>query len=96
MAIDGQVRITANPHIFLKVDKVRVFTFSADPTFHARREDFQEKLVKALDAILATTATRTKAVKGIFCGKPPSWWTAKHQGKKAGAYTAARYMGAMG
>jgi len=81
--IKGQVRITANPDIFLRATCVRMFVFSADPSFHAKRRDFQEELTDALNPILKDAKVRTKAAKGIFGGKLPAWWSAEDQGDAA-------------
>jgi len=81
--IAGQVRITANPDIFLQASCVRSFVFSADPTFHANRQAFQEQLVSVLAPLLKDPKTRTVAAKGIFGGSLPSWWTDEDQSKKA-------------
>merc|ERR1712113_1235488 len=43
--IEGQVRITFNPDIFLRATYARMFTFSADPTYHKNRPDFIRDLV---------------------------------------------------
>ena len=43
-AISGQVRICFNPSVFMRAQYARLFTYSADPTFHERREKFQEDL----------------------------------------------------
>eukprot|EP01062_Namystynia_karyoxenos_P054967 TRINITY_DN455_c0_g1_i1.p1 TRINITY_DN455_c0_g1~~TRINITY_DN455_c0_g1_i1.p1 ORF type:complete len:650 (+),score=228.05 TRINITY_DN455_c0_g1_i1:93-2042(+) len=77
--IAGQIRITANPDIFLRATCVRMFVYSADPTFHAKRPAFQEKLVAALEPIVGDAAVRTKAARGIFGGKLPAWWKADDQ-----------------
>ena len=44
VAIEGQVRITLNPDVFLRATTARMFTFSADPTFNENRPEFQEEL----------------------------------------------------
>eukprot|EP01065_Artemidia_motanka_P017684 TRINITY_DN2112_c0_g1_i1.p1 TRINITY_DN2112_c0_g1~~TRINITY_DN2112_c0_g1_i1.p1 ORF type:complete len:664 (+),score=206.11 TRINITY_DN2112_c0_g1_i1:60-1994(+) len=77
--IKGQIRITANPDVFLRATCVRMFVYSADPTFHARRPEFQEKLVSVLEPILGDSEVRTKAARGIFGGKLPKWWKADDQ-----------------
>eukprot|EP00406_Dinophysis_acuminata_P018692 CAMPEP_0179336896 /NCGR_PEP_ID=MMETSP0797-20121207/67309_1 /TAXON_ID=47934 /ORGANISM="Dinophysis acuminata, Strain DAEP01" /LENGTH=558 /DNA_ID=CAMNT_0021050457 /DNA_START=65 /DNA_END=1741 /DNA_ORIENTATION=+ len=89
--IEGQVRITFNPDVFLRATYARMFTFSADPTYHKNRPDFIRDLVGLLEPILKDEAVRTKAAKGIFGGKPPDWWTPEDQSDKA-AMPAARYM----
>lgn len=88
--IAGQIRITANPDIFLRATCVRMFVYSADPTFHEKRGAFQEKLVAALDPILSDADVRTKAARGIFGGKLPAWWKADDQSGLA-KMPAARY-----
>ena len=45
--IKGQVRIVAHPAIFMKATYVRMYVYSADPTYHSMREAFQ---VRALPA----------------------------------------------
>ncbi|CAK9034805.1 unnamed protein product [Durusdinium trenchii] len=79
VAIEGQVRITLNPDVFLRATTARMFTFSADPTFHKNRADFQEELKSMLEPILGSEAVRRKAAKGIFGGDPPEWWSAEDQ-----------------
>jgi len=91
-ALQGQVRITANPHAFLKVECVRMFSFAADPTYFEARKDFQTKLVAALDPVLGDEDTRKRAVNGIFSGKPPAWWTPEDQGDTAAAFPHWRYV----
>jgi len=88
--IAGQIRITANPDIFLRATCVRMFVYSADPTFHAKRPAFQEKLVAALEPILGDAEVRTKAARGIFGGKLPTWWKADDQSDLA-KIAPARY-----
>jgi len=75
----GQVRITVNPDVFLRASCVRMFVYSADPTFHANRCKFQAKLRDLLDDILDSDNSRAKAAKGIFGGKLPSWWSSEDQ-----------------
>ncbi|CAE6960143.1 trip12 [Symbiodinium natans] len=81
--IEGQVRITLNPDVFLRATTARMFTFSADPTFHKNRPDFQEELKSLLEPILGTEAVRKKAASGIFGGDPPDWWSAEDQSDMA-------------
>mmetsp|Transcript_9958 Transcript_9958/g.22206 ORF Transcript_9958/g.22206 Transcript_9958/m.22206 type:complete len:559 (-) Transcript_9958:154-1830(-) len=81
--IKGQVRITLNPDVFLRARYVRMFTFSADPTYHGNRTTFIKELVALLDPILKDEKVRTMAAKGIFGGKPPDWWTAEDQSELA-------------
>eukprot|EP00658_Telonema_sp_P-2_P072319 TRINITY_DN61474_c0_g1_i1.p1 TRINITY_DN61474_c0_g1~~TRINITY_DN61474_c0_g1_i1.p1 ORF type:complete len:497 (+),score=126.85 TRINITY_DN61474_c0_g1_i1:144-1634(+) len=40
--ITGQIRITANPDIFLRATCVRMFVYSADPSYHAKRPEFMK------------------------------------------------------
>lgn len=89
-AIEGQVRITFNPDVFLRATLVRLFTFSADPTYHKNRPAFIKELIGLLDPILGDEKLRTKAATGIFGGKPPEWWTAEDQSELA-AMPASRY-----
>jgi len=78
-AIQGQIRITFNPDVFLRATTARMFTYSADPTFHKNRPKFQEELKSLLEPVLGSGAVRKKAAKGIFGGEPPSWWSAEDQ-----------------
>jgi len=88
--IKGQVRITFNPDVFLRATLARLFTFSADPTYHANRPAFIRDLVGLLEPILGDEEVRVKAATGIFGGKPPEWWTPEDQSELA-AMPAARY-----
>jgi len=90
-AIQGQVRITLNPDIFLRANLSRLFSFSADPTYSSNRTVFIKELVGLLEPILGDKDTRVKAATGIFGGKPPEWWTPEDQSDKA-AMPASRYM----
>eukprot|EP00667_Euglena_gracilis_P006201 EG_transcript_6249 len=49
--IHGQVRICAHPAVFMRAACVRMYVYSADPSFHSMRQAFQEKLTKLLDPI---------------------------------------------
>lgn len=89
-SIEGQVRITLNPDVFLRATYARMFTFSADPTYHANRADFIQELVGLLEPILGDEAVRKKAANGIFGGKPPEWWTPEDQSELA-SMSASRY-----
>lgn len=89
-AIQGQVRITFSPDIFLRAQYARMFTYSADQTYHENRPEFMADLVGLLEPILKDEKVRTKAATGIFGGKPPDWWTAEDQSDLA-AMPAARY-----
>eukprot|EP00929_Paragymnodinium_shiwhaense_P117603 TRINITY_DN8840_c0_g1_i1.p1 TRINITY_DN8840_c0_g1~~TRINITY_DN8840_c0_g1_i1.p1 ORF type:complete len:560 (-),score=139.54 TRINITY_DN8840_c0_g1_i1:260-1939(-) len=89
--IQGQVRITLNPDVFLRATYARMFTFSADPTYHGNRSAFIGELVGLLEPILGDESLREKAAKGIFGGKPPEWWTPEDQSDLA-AMPASRYM----
>lgn len=88
--LKGQVRITANPDFLLQATSCRMFVFSADPTYHAKRTAFQAKLTAALEPILGDAATRTKAAKGICGGTLPEWWSSDDQGDAA-KMAASRY-----
>jgi len=88
--IQGQVRITFNPDVFLRAIYARLFTYSADPTYHANRPAFIKELVGLLEPILGDEKLRTKAATGIFGGKPPEWWTPEDQSELA-AMPASRY-----
>jgi hypothetical protein len=88
--IEGQVRITLNPDVFLRATYARMFTYSADPTYSKNRQTFIKELVGLLEPILGDEDVRVKAAKGIFGGKPPKWWTPEDQSDKA-AMPLARY-----
>lgn len=88
--IEGQVRITLNPDVFLRATYARMFTYSADPTYSKNRPTFIKELVGLLEPILGDEDVRVKAAKGIFGGKPPKWWTPEDQSDKA-AMPLARY-----
>ena len=88
--IEGQVRITANPDVFLQAKCVRMFTFSADSTFHNNRVLFQQALTEVLSPLLSGEAVRVKAARGIFGGSLPEWWTPEDQGS-ASKMEASRY-----
>lgn len=88
--IQGQVRITLNPDVFLRATYARMFTYSADPTYHAGRPAFIKSLVELLTDVLGDEDGRTKAAKGIFGGKPPEWWTPEDQSDLA-AMPASRF-----
>eukprot|EP01012_Entosiphon_sulcatum_P014903 TRINITY_DN19924_c0_g1_i1.p1 TRINITY_DN19924_c0_g1~~TRINITY_DN19924_c0_g1_i1.p1 ORF type:complete len:577 (+),score=93.68 TRINITY_DN19924_c0_g1_i1:233-1963(+) len=77
--IAGQVRIVCHPAVWMRATYVRMFVYSADPTFHSRREAFQDKLTKLLHPILGSDDTRYEAAKGIFNGNLPSWWASSDQ-----------------
>mmetsp|Transcript_61820 Transcript_61820/g.75788 ORF Transcript_61820/g.75788 Transcript_61820/m.75788 type:complete len:556 (-) Transcript_61820:131-1798(-) len=83
VAIEGQVRITLNPDVFLRATTARMFTFPADPTFNKNRRKFQEELKSLLEPVLGSEAVRRKAAKGIFGGDPPAWWSAEDQSDMA-------------
>eukprot|EP01062_Namystynia_karyoxenos_P014827 TRINITY_DN1535_c0_g1_i1.p1 TRINITY_DN1535_c0_g1~~TRINITY_DN1535_c0_g1_i1.p1 ORF type:complete len:643 (+),score=206.51 TRINITY_DN1535_c0_g1_i1:99-2027(+) len=70
----GQVRITCNPDYFLRATCVRMFTASADKKFHEGREEFQKKLVEALQCILGDKEVRRKAAQGVWGDELPDWW----------------------
>eukprot|EP01063_Lacrimia_lanifica_P024869 TRINITY_DN32688_c0_g1_i1.p1 TRINITY_DN32688_c0_g1~~TRINITY_DN32688_c0_g1_i1.p1 ORF type:complete len:674 (+),score=285.83 TRINITY_DN32688_c0_g1_i1:57-2024(+) len=91
--LQGQVRITANPEVFLQAGAVRMFLYSADKTFHVNRKGFQEELVDVLEPILGGTAQRVKAATGIFGGPPPPWWSSEDQAEEA-KMTLSRYAAA--
>mmetsp|Transcript_18579 Transcript_18579/g.29790 ORF Transcript_18579/g.29790 Transcript_18579/m.29790 type:complete len:562 (+) Transcript_18579:56-1741(+) len=88
--IEGQVRITLNPDVFLRATYSRLFTYSADPTYHKNRPEFVKELVGLLEPILKDEKVRTKAATGIFGGKPPDWWSAEDQ-SEAAAMPASRF-----
>merc|ERR1712086_833746 len=65
-AIEGQVRITLNPDVFLQARYARMFTFSADPTYHKNRPEFIKALVALLEPVIGDESVRRKAATGIF------------------------------
>lgn len=69
--IQGQVRITLNPDVFLRATYARMFTYSADPTYNNNRPAFIKELVELLEPILGDEDVRIKAATGIFGGEPP-------------------------
>eukprot|EP00667_Euglena_gracilis_P008044 EG_transcript_8141 len=73
--IHGQVRICAHPAVFMRAAYVRMYVYSADPTFHAKRQAFQEELTNLLDPILGSAEARREAAEGIFDGEVPAWFT---------------------
>merc|ERR1712232_1043510 len=50
--IQGQVRITFHPDVFLQARYARLFTFSADPTYHDNRPEFIKELIGLLEPVL--------------------------------------------
>lgn len=90
VAVEGQVRITLNPDVFLRATYARMFSYSADPTYHGNRTAFIEEVVGLLSPMLKDEEVRMKAATGIFGGKPPAWWTAEDQSDMA-AMPASRY-----
>ena len=89
-ALKGQVRITANPDVFLQAACVRMFLYSADPSFHEKRKAFQSKLVGVLSPLLGGEKERIKAATGIFGGAPPEWWSSEAQEEES-KMSASRY-----
>lgn len=79
----GQARIVAHPKYFMQANQTRMFVASADPTFHANRQAFQEELIGLLKLILGQPALRTKAAQGIYGGTLPSWWSDEDQRQHA-------------
>jgi hypothetical protein len=84
--IQGQVRIVAHPAVFMRATHVRMFVYSADPTFHAARHAFQDALVRLLDPILGSDDARREAAEGIFDGEVPPWFTTADQSAAAKVY----------
>ena len=74
--IEGQVRIVCNPSVFMRGNAVRMYVYSADPSFHANRPLFQKELTALLDPIIGCPSVRTAAAKGIYGGSLPSWFVA--------------------
>jgi hypothetical protein len=81
--LTGQVRIVCHPSIFMRASAVRMFVYSADPTFHDNRSKFQDELVELLDPILGSDDVRVKAATGIHGGDLPSWYDSASQRDKA-------------
>mmetsp|Transcript_58618 Transcript_58618/g.168307 ORF Transcript_58618/g.168307 Transcript_58618/m.168307 type:complete len:523 (+) Transcript_58618:1-1569(+) len=75
----GQARVVAHPKYFMRADSVRMYVASADPTFHAHREEFQKELVGLLSVILGEPELRQRAATGVYGGSLPSWWSAEDQ-----------------
>lgn len=49
--LEGQVRILVHPSIFMRAATCRLFVYSADPTFHEKRDAFQVSYNSFLVAI---------------------------------------------
>lgn len=81
--IQGQVRICCNPQIFMRATFVRMFTYSADPTFHKNREAFQDALTYLLYPILGSDDVREDAARGIMGGELPAWYSSEDQSEEA-------------
>eukprot|EP00444_Apocalathium_aciculiferum_P032405 CAMPEP_0183493172 /NCGR_PEP_ID=MMETSP0370-20130417/183312_1 /TAXON_ID=268820 /ORGANISM="Peridinium aciculiferum, Strain PAER-2" /LENGTH=591 /DNA_ID=CAMNT_0025686513 /DNA_START=3 /DNA_END=1779 /DNA_ORIENTATION=- len=88
--VEGQVRITLNPDVFLRASYARMFTYSADPTYYKNRPEFIKEMIGLLDPILGDADVRVEAARGIFGGEPPEWWTPEDQSEMA-AMPAARF-----
>eukprot|EP00760_Papus_ankaliazontas_P001921 PhM_4_TR10735/c0_g2_i1/m.81976 len=85
--IAGQVRIVCNPSVFMRGNAVRMYVYSADPTYHSQRSKFQEDMSALLTPIIGTSEVRTRAAKGIYGGELPSWFNPddhEEQKKKKG------------
>uniref|UniRef100_A0A7S1R3X4 WWE domain-containing protein n=1 Tax=Neobodo designis TaxID=312471 RepID=A0A7S1R3X4_NEODS len=74
--IKGQVRIVPNPSVFMRGNAVRMYVYSADPTFHAGRQAFQKELTELLTPIIGAPEVRTVAAQGIYGGVLPAWFNA--------------------
>lgn len=72
--IQGQVRMVVNPRWFLSSKQVRIYTYSADQSFHENRHAYHKALRELLDPILGEHEARVAAATGIYDGKLPSWW----------------------
>lgn len=70
----GQVRIVCHPTAFVNPESTELYTYSADPTFHAQRTEFQKKLKGLLKPVLGTADARRRAALGIFGGTLPQWF----------------------
>lgn len=75
--IQGQVRMVVNPRWFLSSKQIRIYTYSADQSFHENRHKYHEALRELLDPILGEPEARIAAATGIYDGKLPSWWSEK-------------------
>jgi hypothetical protein len=85
--IVGQVRVVPNPSVFMRGNAVRMYVYSADPTFHAGRTHFQQELIKLLEPIIGLPSVRVKAAQGIYDGQLPGWFVSddfEAQQKKKG------------
>mmetsp|Transcript_69902 Transcript_69902/g.146134 ORF Transcript_69902/g.146134 Transcript_69902/m.146134 type:complete len:320 (-) Transcript_69902:134-1093(-) len=54
----GQARLLAHPDYFLDPEAVKLFTISADPTFHQKRHCFQEDMQSLLSKAMHRAAER--------------------------------------
>lgn len=72
--ICGQARVVVNPSAFMRASSVRLYSYSADATFHRNRSAFQEELYSLLSPILGDPSVRVRAAKGVYGGSLPSWW----------------------
>jgi hypothetical protein len=84
-AISGQVRICFNPSVFMRASNVRMFVYSADPTYHERRSAFQDKLRALLTPMLGTKDDRVRAAIAIHGGVLPNWFKDEDQTAAADA-----------
>ena len=73
----GQVRLVVNPKIFMQRDCVKMYVASADPTYHASRESFQNELTRLIDDTFADRSLRESATRDISGGTLPEWWVRK-------------------
>ncbi|GAB5367433.1 hypothetical protein AAMO2058_001229700 [Amorphochlora amoebiformis] len=65
--ISGQVRICANPVIFLRPHLVKIFTFAADPAHSVKRLATQQKLRGILEEHFRKCPNaKTKAIQALF------------------------------
>lgn len=74
--LSGQARLTCNPTVFMRANFVRIYSSSADETFHKQRVAFQSEIVDALTPIIGTPTQRKKAAEGVYGGpgKLPTWY----------------------
>jgi len=72
--ICGQARVVVNPSAFMRASSVRLYSYSADATFHRNRSAFQDELYSLLSPILGDPSVRVRAAKGVYGGSLPSWW----------------------
>jgi hypothetical protein len=69
----GQARLIANPEYLMKPSAVRMFMASADPIFHAKRKQFQERLVFLFSRAIGDKKAQEHASAKLYGGVLPEW-----------------------